>query len=74
MKNAALVLKPLTDALRGASRQKAVEWTAQMERAFAAIKEMMVRATCLAHPHRDTQLVLLRMPLGPTWERPCSSR
>ena len=58
MKNAALVLKPLTDALRGASGQKAVQWTAQMEGAFKEAKEMLVKTTCLAHPSKNAQLVL----------------
>ena len=59
MKDAALVMKPLTDALRGASGKKAaIQWTTEMERALVTIKKKMVAATCLAHPCREAQLVL----------------
>jgi hypothetical protein len=48
---AARTLKPLTDALKGASSKRAaVTWTTEMMGAFQAAKEALATATILAHP------------------------
>ena len=50
MRDATLVMKPLTDALRGAGgQQTAIQWNAQMEKPLETVKENTVGATCLAH-------------------------
>jgi Reverse transcriptase (RNA-dependent DNA polymerase)/RNase H-like domain found in reverse transcriptase len=55
---AAHVLKPLTDSLRG-GQAAAAEWTDQMLAAFAAAKELLCAATCLAHPDPRATLSLM---------------
>jgi Reverse transcriptase (RNA-dependent DNA polymerase)/RNase H-like domain found in reverse transcriptase len=54
---AARVLKPLTDSLRG-SKVAAVEWTEPMRQAFTAGKRMLCEAACLAHPEPEAELSL----------------
>ena len=56
---AAGVLKPLTDALRGASGKAAkLEWSPTMLEAFESSKKRMVQATHLAHPDKKARLAL----------------
>jgi transposase InsO family protein len=55
---AAKILKPLTDSLRG-GQAAAVEWSAEMEEAFRAAKQLLCRATCLAHPDPHAELSLM---------------
>jgi Reverse transcriptase (RNA-dependent DNA polymerase) len=47
---AAKVLKPLTDCLKGATVATAVSWTDKRVAAFEAAKQLLGRAACLAHP------------------------
>ena len=57
---AAHILKPLTDGLRGGlPPSTAVEWTADMERAFVDSKAALSRATLLAHPRQHGELALV---------------
>jgi RNase H-like domain found in reverse transcriptase/Reverse transcriptase (RNA-dependent DNA polymerase)/Integrase zinc binding domain len=55
---AAKVLKPLTDCLKGASAAAAVSWTDERVAAFEAAKQLLGRAACLAHPDRNAQLAV----------------
>jgi Reverse transcriptase (RNA-dependent DNA polymerase)/RNase H-like domain found in reverse transcriptase len=48
-RNAAAVLRPLTEALRGGGTAD-LQWTPEMQAAFAASKEALCAATELAHP------------------------
>ncbi len=54
---AARVLKPLTDALKGAPKG-ALSWSAAMERAFEDSKAAMLSAAELAHPSPGASLSL----------------
>ncbi len=54
---AARVLRPLTDALKGAPKG-ALAWTAAMERAFGESKAAMLNAAELAHPSAAADLAL----------------
>ena len=54
---AAMVLKPLTDVLKGEARGK-LTWTAEMETAFQRGKEAVCQAAELAHPHPRAELSL----------------
>ena len=56
IKGAAGVLKPLMDALRGASGK--LEWSTPMLEAFEGSKQLMVRATHLAHLGKKAKLAL----------------
>jgi len=57
---AARTLKPLTDALKGASSKRAaVTWTTEMMGAFQAAKEALATATILAHPQEKADLALM---------------
>ena len=57
---AARTLKPLTDALKGASSKRAmVTWTTEMMGAFQAAKEALATATILAHPQEKAHLALI---------------
>jgi RNase H-like domain found in reverse transcriptase len=48
---AALVLKPLMDALSGGGgKNKALSWREEMVAAFQAAKDLLCKSTCLAHP------------------------
>ena len=59
IKGAARALKPLTDALRGASGKAAkLEWSTPMLEAFEGSKKQMVQATHLAHPGKKARLAL----------------
>ena len=59
IKGAAGVLKPLTDALRGASGKAAkLEWSAPMLEAFEGSKKQMVQATHLARLRKKARLAL----------------
>ena len=59
IKGAAGALKPLTDALRGASGKAAkLEWFTPMLEAFEGSKQQMVQATHLAHPGKKARLAL----------------
>jgi cleavage and polyadenylation specificity factor subunit 1 len=54
---AAMVLKPLTDFMRGgAAASAAVEWSEGMDNAFEAAKKLLAEAACLAHPEPHAQL------------------
>jgi hypothetical protein len=55
---AVMVLKPLTDSLRGAAATAAVEWTEEKNAAFEAAKRLLAGAACLAHPEPQSQLCL----------------
>ena len=54
---AAMVLKPLTDILKGEARGK-LTWTVEMETAFQRGKEAVCQAAELAHPHPKAELSL----------------
>ena len=59
IKGAAGVLKPLTDAQRGASGKAAkLEWSTSMLVAFESSKKQMVQVTHLAHPGKMATLAL----------------
>jgi RNase H-like domain found in reverse transcriptase len=48
---AAGVLQPLTDALQGpGGKNRKLTWTSAMNAAFCKIKQLLCKATCLAHP------------------------
>jgi cleavage and polyadenylation specificity factor subunit 1 len=49
IRGAALILKPLTDALKGGKKVQ-LTWTSEMGRAFQAAKEAVCSAVCLSHP------------------------
>ena len=56
---AARVLLPLTDALKGSKQpSEQLEWTSEMESSFQAAKESLMQATWLAHPHPRARLAL----------------
>jgi RNase H-like domain found in reverse transcriptase len=56
---AALVLKPLTDALSGSGgKNTAVCWTGDMTATFQAAKDLLCNSTCLAHPDPATTVSL----------------
>ncbi len=48
---AAAVLKPLTDALAGTGTKKRLTWTTHMQQSFSSAKQLLSKATLLAHPH-----------------------
>ena len=53
-------LKPLTDALKGASSKKAaITCLNKMHRAFQAAKEALGAATVLPHPKEGTELAII---------------
>ncbi len=54
---AANVLRPLTEALKGAPKGK-ISWSADMERSFAQSKAAMLNAAELAHPSPGADLSL----------------
>ena len=59
IRGAAGVLKPLTDALRGAGGKAAkVEWSTQMLQTFERSKQQIVGVTHLAHPGKKVKLAL----------------
>ena len=59
LRGAASILKPLTDATRGAGgKYSQLEWTKEMGRAFVAIKASLTDATHLAHPIQEAELSL----------------
>ena len=53
----AAVLRPLTDALRGAPKQ--LSWSQQMEKAFNGAKKSLSHAAILAHPTKSADLQLV---------------
>ena len=58
-RGAAKALKPLKDALHGASSKAAkLEWSSPMLEAFEGSKKQMVQATDLAHPGKKARLAL----------------
>ena len=58
--NAARILKPLTDALRGGlPPSSAVEWAPALEEAFVASKAALCDAALLAHPRERAELALV---------------
>jgi hypothetical protein len=55
----AKTLKPLTDSLRGSLHASdPVQWSPECAEAFAASKQALLQATCLAHPTAGAQLSL----------------
>ena len=59
LKEAASILKPLTDATRGAgSKHSKLEWTKVIEKASMAAKAALTDATNLAHPLQKAELSL----------------
>ena len=59
VKDAAGILKPLTDALRGAGGQAAkIQWSSAMEEAFRTSKQRLEAAAVLAHPGKHARLAL----------------
>ncbi len=79
LKDAALILKPLTDALKGRAKGQ-LEWSAEMVAAFEKSKGAMLNAAELAHPERGAELelavdasgshcgaVLHQRPAGGSW-------
>ena len=59
IRGAAGVLKPLTDALRGAGgKATKVEWSTQMLQTFERSKQQIVAVTHLAHPGKKVKLAL----------------
>ena len=58
LKGAALVLKPLTDQLKGGVKGK-LQWTDSMRTAFDKSKEAMLNAAELAHPVEGAELSLV---------------
>ena len=59
LKGTTSILKPLTDATRGAgSKHSKLEWTKEMEKAFVAAKIALTNATHLAHPLQEVKLSL----------------
>ena len=78
IKGAAGALKPLTDALRGASGKVAkLEWSTPMLEAFKGSKKQMVQATHLAHPGKKARLALSLdasgTPIGAALQQPTAS-
>ena len=57
IKGAALLLKPLTDALRGSQKSK-LEWNEEMEKAFQLSKQKLSACVQLAHPDPSAEIVL----------------
>jgi Reverse transcriptase (RNA-dependent DNA polymerase) len=55
--NAAAVLRPLTEALRG-RQHAAITWSAEMAAAFQASREALMEATELAHPQPGAEISL----------------
>ena len=59
LRGAASILKPLTDATRGAGgKHSQLEWTKEMEKAFVVAKAALTDATHLAHPIQEAELYL----------------
>ena len=59
LRGAASILKPLTDATRGAGgKHSKLVWTKEMAVAFTAAKAALREATHLAHPHQEAELSL----------------
>ena len=57
---AAKILRPLTDSLRGSPKATAaVDWSADMERAFADAKAALCKAALLAHPQQGWELAVM---------------
>jgi cleavage and polyadenylation specificity factor subunit 1 len=57
---AAHILKPLTDALKGGQPlSTAVQWSAEMQQAWAASKAALSSAALLAHPRQKAELALV---------------
>jgi transposase InsO family protein len=57
---AAKLLRPLTDSLKGSPKPTAaVEWTAELEKAFASAKSALCQAALLAHPRQGWELALM---------------
>ena len=57
LKGTASILKPLTDATRGAGgKHSKLEWTKVMEKAFVAAKATLTDAANLAHPWQEAEL------------------
>ena len=54
--NLALIVRPLTEALRGS--QKRYEWSNEMEKSFEHAKATLAQATLLAHPVEGAKLLL----------------
>jgi len=60
IRGAASILRPLTDATRGAGGPKAaVQMTAEMSASFAAAKAALAEATLLAHPRERAEISLV---------------
>ena len=57
LKDAGLILKPLTDALKGRAKGQ-LEWSAHMAATFEKSKEAMLNTAELAHPERGAELEL----------------
>ncbi len=58
--SAARILKPLTDVLRGSpGPTTALEWSEDMEAAFAAAKAALCKTVSLAHPSPTAELALM---------------
>ena len=56
---AALVLKPLTDALRGLPlRQQALDWSSSMQESFDNSKQLLLAIVLLAHPDPAARIVV----------------
>ena len=59
LKGAASILKPLTDATRGAGcKESKLEWTKVMVKAFLTAKATLTDAAHLAHPLQEAELSL----------------
>ena len=59
LRGAASILKPLTDATRGAGgKHSQLEWTKEMEQAFVVAKAALTDATHLAHHIQEAELSL----------------
>ena len=57
LKDAALLLRPLTDALKGGAAGKLL-WTPEMKAAFESGKRAVLNAAELAHPEPDAEISL----------------
>ena len=64
IRGAALILRPLTDALR--QDPKEFSWSPQMDSAFVSAKSALALVPTLAHPDPSAQLLL--MLLAPMWK------
>ena len=59
LRSVAGILKPLTDALRGAGGQAdKIQWTPAMDEAFISSKKGLEKVTVLAHPGKHAKLAL----------------